>query len=414
MFYTDVHDPGGSGLYDPRETRHVVEINLGLLRPLGIAAAAREFPIDAVESAAAREVQRADRRALRAAQSRRGVAEQAMAAGAARRGCRARCATPRPAGRWCCGDPARSRSRARRSPRPPAPRCSSAEDDDRRPRRAGPRRGGDGVGRHRADAHRGGGRHAARRHLRTDAADAQRSMGAGRHHRCRATTICQCHHLRRCRLERMCLLDIEVAEVAARARSAAGGGRDPCSPLERLARLARVARVRARARRCCGSRSRRVATLAAGAPIAIVGEALRVWAAGHLNKAREVTSSGRIAGSRIRCTSGRRSWASASRSRRGSVLVAALDRGLSGGDADRGDQERGSVPAPRVRRSVRSVPPRRFDRRRSIAAARRRFSLAQAIANREHRAVAGLVVAMLLLLLKATYNGMFWRASAGR
>jgi hypothetical protein len=27
-------------------------------------------------------------------------------------------------------------------------------------------------------------------------------------------TICQCHHLRRCRLDRMCLLDIEVAEVA--------------------------------------------------------------------------------------------------------------------------------------------------------------------------------------------------------
>jgi hypothetical protein len=26
-------------------------------------------------------------------------------------------------------------------------------------------------------------------------------------------TVCQCHHLRRCRLERMCLLDIEVREV---------------------------------------------------------------------------------------------------------------------------------------------------------------------------------------------------------
>ena len=27
--------------------------------------------------------------------------------------------------------------------------------------------------------------------------------------------ICQCHHLRRCRLDRMCLLDIEAAEVIA-------------------------------------------------------------------------------------------------------------------------------------------------------------------------------------------------------
>lgn len=26
-------------------------------------------------------------------------------------------------------------------------------------------------------------------------------------------SVCQCHHLRRCRLARMCLLDIEVAEV---------------------------------------------------------------------------------------------------------------------------------------------------------------------------------------------------------
>jgi ADP-heptose:LPS heptosyltransferase len=25
--------------------------------------------------------------------------------------------------------------------------------------------------------------------------------------------VCQCHHLRQCRLERMCLLDIEVDEV---------------------------------------------------------------------------------------------------------------------------------------------------------------------------------------------------------
>ena len=34
------------------------------------------------------------------------------------------------------------------------------------------------------------------------------------------------------------------------------------------------------------------ATLAAGAPIAVCGEMLRVWAAGHLNKSAEVTSSG--------------------------------------------------------------------------------------------------------------------------
>jgi hypothetical protein len=48
------------------------------------------------------------------------------------------------------------------------------------------------------------------------------------------------------------------------------------------------------------------------------------------------------------------------------------------------------------------------------ASARRpakKFSVAQAIANREHRALAGLIVVVLLLFLKATYNGAFWRAA---
>ena len=39
----------------------------------------------------------------------------------------------------------------------------------------------------------------------------------------------------------------------------------------------------------------------------------------------------------------------------------------------------------------------------------RRFTLSQAIANREHRAIGGLLAAILLLVLKATYNGVFWR-----
>ena len=54
LFYTDAYNPGRGGLYDPRETRHVVDINLGLLGVLGITAPAREFPIEAVDSEAAR------------------------------------------------------------------------------------------------------------------------------------------------------------------------------------------------------------------------------------------------------------------------------------------------------------------------------------------------------------------------
>jgi heptosyltransferase-1 len=56
LFYTEVHDPGGGGMYHPSETRHVVEINLGLLEPLGVAVAAPEFPIEATGSDVARQV----------------------------------------------------------------------------------------------------------------------------------------------------------------------------------------------------------------------------------------------------------------------------------------------------------------------------------------------------------------------
>jgi heptosyltransferase-1 len=56
LFYTDVHDPGGDGIYAPSEKRHIVDINLGLLRSLGVTAGIPEFPIDAVSSAVADEV----------------------------------------------------------------------------------------------------------------------------------------------------------------------------------------------------------------------------------------------------------------------------------------------------------------------------------------------------------------------
>jgi heptosyltransferase I len=54
-FYTEAHDPGGGGMYHPDET-HVVWTNLGLLEPLGIRVSHPEFPIAAVESAVAKEV----------------------------------------------------------------------------------------------------------------------------------------------------------------------------------------------------------------------------------------------------------------------------------------------------------------------------------------------------------------------
>ena len=54
-FYTDAYDPGGGGMYHIDE-HHVVYTNLGVLESLGIKAGPPEFPIDRVDSALAASV----------------------------------------------------------------------------------------------------------------------------------------------------------------------------------------------------------------------------------------------------------------------------------------------------------------------------------------------------------------------
>ena len=56
LFYTEIYDPGSRGVRDSAALRHIVDINLGLLTPLGVRCGVPEFPIDAVDSAAARRV----------------------------------------------------------------------------------------------------------------------------------------------------------------------------------------------------------------------------------------------------------------------------------------------------------------------------------------------------------------------
>jgi lipopolysaccharide heptosyltransferase I len=60
-FYTEVHDPGGGALRDRTAPRHVVHLNLGLLGALGIEAAAAEFPIEEAPSEIARSIQQETR-----------------------------------------------------------------------------------------------------------------------------------------------------------------------------------------------------------------------------------------------------------------------------------------------------------------------------------------------------------------
>lgn len=54
FLYTDIYDPGGEGMYATSEKRHVVDINLGLLGPLGVPRQAPEFPLDQADSPALR------------------------------------------------------------------------------------------------------------------------------------------------------------------------------------------------------------------------------------------------------------------------------------------------------------------------------------------------------------------------
>jgi protein-S-isoprenylcysteine O-methyltransferase Ste14 len=149
-------------------------------------------------------------------------------------------------------------------------------------------------------------------------------------------------------------------------------------------------------------------SLALGMSVAGCGEVIRIWAAGHLNKAREVTSSGPYRwvghplyfgstvmgiGVAIACASVPAAALIAF------YLATTVTAAIRSEDAylrrtfgEQYDLYRNGLAAKRA------------------IAPRRRFSVRQAIANREHRAVVGLAVAILLLALKATYNGMFWRA----
>jgi lipopolysaccharide heptosyltransferase I len=56
MVYSESFDPGGDGIYAPSETRHVVQINLGVLTLLGIPPSAPSFAIEAPRSTAISDV----------------------------------------------------------------------------------------------------------------------------------------------------------------------------------------------------------------------------------------------------------------------------------------------------------------------------------------------------------------------
>ena len=134
-----------------------------------------------------------------------------------------------------------------------------------------------------------------------------------------------------------------------------------------------------------------------GAIVALAGEGIRIWAAGHVNKAREVTTSGpyrylahplyvgsSVIGAGVALAAANLIAAALVFAYLAVTLRAAIRNEEAFLRRTFGDQ---------------------YDlyRQQQIVNCDRRFSAARAIANREYRAVAGLVAAMLLLALKAAY-----------
>jgi protein-S-isoprenylcysteine O-methyltransferase Ste14 len=134
------------------------------------------------------------------------------------------------------------------------------------------------------------------------------------------------------------------------------------------------------------------ATMLVGALVACAGEAIRWWAAGHLEKGREVTSSGPYRWTRhplyvgsavigmglaIAC----RSWIAAA------IAIVYLSATL--GSAVRAEEA-----------WLHAAFGGDYEAYCQGRTTERPFSVARAMRNREHRAVAGLAIGLLLLALK--------------
>jgi protein-S-isoprenylcysteine O-methyltransferase Ste14 len=132
-------------------------------------------------------------------------------------------------------------------------------------------------------------------------------------------------------------------------------------------------------------------SLAVGAAVGAVGEALRIWAAGHLEKGREVTNTGPYALTRHPLYAGSTIMGAGLALAANSVIVAALvlaylaitlTAAIRSEEAHLTDKFGGDYPAYRDGTASRAA---------------RGFSLDRAMKNREYRALLGFVAVLLLL-----------------
>ena len=131
-----------------------------------------------------------------------------------------------------------------------------------------------------------------------------------------------------------------------------------------------------------------------GLVVAVAGEAIRIWAAGHLEKSREVTRSGPYRWTRHPLYAGSALMAAGiviAANSAVTALIAALYIGVTIPMAIRAEEAF-------LRRTFGDAYDRY--RRSESAPPARRFSVERAMRNREYRAVAGLIGGFALLALK--------------
>ena len=135
-------------------------------------------------------------------------------------------------------------------------------------------------------------------------------------------------------------------------------------------------------------------TWAAGAAMALCGEWLRIWAAGHLEKSREVTTSGPYRFTRHPLYLGSTLIGIGVAVASTSVVVAAIIAaylGLTLSAARRSEEAH-------LREKFGDAYAAYVERRGSTMT--RRFSLERAIRNREHHTIAGLLAGFAALAMK--------------
>lgn len=136
------------------------------------------------------------------------------------------------------------------------------------------------------------------------------------------------------------------------------------------------------------------ATLTAGAAVAVAGEAIRVWAAGHLEKSREVTTSGPYRHTRHPLYLGSAIMTAGFALAANSLVVAviaAVYLAATYSSAIRREE------AYLTDRFGAAYPDYKAGRLGGVA---RRFSAERAMRNREYRAVFGLAAALAILAIK--------------